>query len=207
MTFDLLANALSSFNSVRLIRFAIALVLLASLPFANWPSLLERQTNMDVVAKKLETIASPTDLIVVAPWQFGIPFNWYYHGTTPWVTVPQLSDHRMHRYDLVKSKMTSDHPIADLRQELRETLRSGSRVWFVGGIRIPRNNAPPLSLSSAPDAVYGWDNVAYVESWVEQLGVFTRAHALAAQPVALSAGGPVNELEDVPLTVAMGWHE
>jgi hypothetical protein len=75
----------------------------------------------------------------------------------------------------------------------------------VGEIRIPRGSAAPLSLSPAPDSRFGWDNLAYVESWIEQLGVFIQSHATAVESVSLETSGPVNQLEDVPLLVARGW--
>jgi hypothetical protein len=206
-TLELLAARLSNIEPVRLGRVTFAILALIGLPFAVWPRITERPTNIDIVAHKLEESAAPTDLIVVSPWPFGIPFNWYYHGATPWVTVPQINEHRIHRYDLLKAKMTSSDPIADLRDVISRALRSGNRVWFVGGISVPRGSAAPLSLSPAPDSKFGWNNLAYVESWIEQLGVFVRAHAAAAQSVPVSAGGPVNNFENVPLVVAQGWHD
>ena len=52
--FDLLTIALSRFNGVRIGRIAIAGAALFVLPMVNWPKVIERQTNIDIVARKLE---------------------------------------------------------------------------------------------------------------------------------------------------------
>jgi hypothetical protein len=179
---------------------------LIGLPLADWPKIIERQTSIDIVAHKLEESAAPADLIVVSPWQFGIPFSWYYHGATPWVTLPVISDHQIHRYDLFKAKMVSPRPIDDVANLIGATLRSGRHVWLVGGIKLPPDGEAALSLPPAPNSKFGWDNVAYMESWKQQMGVFVHAHALRGNWVSLAAG-TVNNLESVPLAVVQGWRD
>src|SRR4029077_10013018 len=98
---DVFAASLSHIRAVGTIRVLFALGLLVLLPFAGWQKITERQTNMDVVAKTLTEKTAPSDLILLSPWQYGIPFNWYYGGETPWLTLPQVTEHRLHRYDLV----------------------------------------------------------------------------------------------------------
>jgi hypothetical protein len=77
----------------------------------------------------------------------------------------------------------------------------------VGEVRIPQDGAAPLSLSPAPDSKFGWDNLAYVESWIQQLGVFFQRHAAVGEWVPVSAGGAVNNWENVPLVVVQGWRD
>jgi len=102
----------------------------------------------------------PSDLIVVVPWQFGIPFQRYYRGAAHWVTIPSIADHQVHRYDLMKSKMISAHPIDDLAEAIRVTLVSGNRVWFVGGLNLPTPEKGPMVLPPAPASRFKWDNRA-----------------------------------------------
>ena len=143
---------------------------------------------------------------VVAPWQYGISFNRYYKGTARWITLPKIADLRVHRYDLFREKMTSPHPIDDALEEIHQTLGAGNRVWFVGGLRRLAENQPTHLLSPAPDPTVGWDNVAYSQSWLEQLGAFVRAHGEQGQAgITLPSRGAVNELENVPLIVVEGW--
>jgi hypothetical protein len=206
-TFDLLLIALSKFQWLRLGRLAVAIVALIGLPIADWPKVTERQTNIDVVAHKLEQSAGPPDLIVVTPWQLGIPFSWYYHGGTPWVTLPSIPDHHIHRYDLFKEKMTSSIPIDDVLERIRDTLQSGHRVWVVGGMQLLRPGQTPLRLAPAPHPKFGWANVAYMSSWAQQMSAAIQHEALHGAPVLLPMPGSINPLESVPLVVVQGWKE
>lgn len=193
--------------SARAGRLIVAIALGCFLPFAEWTTITTRQTNSDLVARAVEVAAVPTDLIVVTPWQLGIPFNWYYHGRTSWITVPNIADHRIHRYDLFKDKMTSSNPLEDILGKIRVTLQSGGRVWLVGGIETPTSDRPLLMLAPAPDPRFQWDNVAYMESWRRQLGAFLKENALRGSVVKLPDIGTISNLEHVPLVVVQGWRE
>jgi hypothetical protein len=202
---DFLAATLSSWRWVRIGRLLFAAIALTVLPLNIWPKIIERQTNIDIVAQKVTELAGPTDLIVLAPWQYGISFNHYYHGITPWMTLPTISDLHVHRYDLFREKMLSARPIDDVVDKISDTLANGHRVWFVGGIKLPQEGHPTPFLPSAADKLTGWDNVAYSEAWRAQLGAFVRLHASRSETAALALPGPVNDFENVPLVVVDGW--
>ena len=144
-------------------------------------------------------------MIVLTPWQYAISFNRYYHGATPSMTLPAIVDLRVHRYDLFREKMLSDHPIDDVLENIRQTLASGNRVWIVGGIKLPPEGRAPRTLQPAPNANVGWDNVAYSDAWLEQLGAFVREHSEHGQSVTLSISQRINPFEDVALMVVDGW--
>jgi hypothetical protein len=205
ITLDCLASKLSSATSIRIARLAFAVIALVILPINAWPKLLERQTNIDIVANKVATEAKPSDLIVLAPWQYAISFNRYYSASTPAVTLPAIVDLRVHRYDLFRDKMLSEHPIDDVLEKIQQTLATGNRVWIVGGIKLPPDGRPPRSLPPAPNANAGWDNVAYSDAWLEQLGVFVREHSQRGEHIPLPSTTPINPFEDVPLLVVDGW--
>ena len=95
----------------------VATAALVAAPFADWSAITERQTNVDLAAQTATERASANDLVLVAPWPFGIPFNRYYHGAARWMTIPNIEEHRVHRYDLVKAKMIAEHPIDDLAED------------------------------------------------------------------------------------------
>jgi hypothetical protein len=204
VSLDGLAASLS-LKWIRLFRLLLALAALAILPFYVWPKIIERQSNIDAVARKVMEVAKPVDLIVVAPWQYGISFNRYYRGAAPWITLPKIADLRVHRYDLFREKMVSPHPIDDVLGDVQRALTAGNRVWFVGGLTQLQENDMPRFLSPAPDPTSGWDNRAYNRSWLEQLSAFVRAHGERGQTVPLPSASPVNELENVPLMVVDGW--
>src|SRR5205814_2394193 len=141
---DLIASVLCTANWLRVARLTVATGALVLAPFADWLAITERQTNVDVAARTVAAQAAPSDLIVVVPWQFGIPFNRYYRGSAPWMTIPNISDHRVHRYNLIKAKMISTHPIDHLIEAIRTTLDSRNRVWFDGGLNLQRPEEGPM---------------------------------------------------------------
>jgi len=204
VTVDCLAATLISATWFRIGRLIFTLIALIALPINAWPKIVERQTNIDIVAKKVTELAKPADLIVVAPWLYGISFNRYYRGQTPWITLPSIRDLRIHRYDLFREKILSPNPIDDVLEKVHQTLAAGNRVWFVGGIKLPPKGRPPLSPPHSPNGSVGWDNVDFSESWLEQLGVFVRTHSEHGQTISLPSEA-VNNFEDVPLVVVDGW--
>jgi hypothetical protein len=204
---DLLIVMLWKASWVRLTRVALAIIVAVALAWTNWPRLFERQTNIDVVARELNRNAAPNDLIVVNPWQLGIPFGTKYHGQAAWLTVPNIEDHRFHRYDLIKTKMMSPNPIADVMDVAAGALRSGHRVWLVGGANFAATGQTAAPLPPAPQSKFGWDNIAYGWSWNQELGRFIEQHTMHGTRVELADVGPVNPVEKVPLVVAEGWKD
>ena len=205
---DLMASSLCTSTWLRLIKLGFASAALIAAPFADWSAITERQTNVDIAARVVAARAAPSDLVIVTPWQSGIPFQRYYSGSAPWMTIPSVADHRVHRYDLMKAKMISQDPIADLGNAVRITLVSGNRVWFVGGLNLPSPEEGPLVLPPAPASRFKWDNRAYTASWWQQLSVFAISHAKKVDEVSLSLPESIriNELERTSLTVVQGWH-
>ena len=202
---DSLSAVLSNQKWIRIGRLAFAVIALVVLPINAWPKILERQTNIDIVAQKISQDAKSNDLIVLAPWHYGISFNRYYHGVTPSITFPSIVDLRVHRYDLFREKMLSEYPIDDVLEKIHQTLANGNRVWIVGGIKLPPIGREPRTLPPAPNANVGWDNVAYSDAWMEQLGAFVRTHSERGQNIPVQSGQPINPFEDVPLIVISGW--
>jgi hypothetical protein len=191
-----------------LFRLGFGSAALIAAPFADWPAVTERLTNVDVAAQTVTARVAPSDLILVVPWQFGIPFQRYYSGPATWVTIPNISDHQVHRYDLVKAKMISARPIDDLTEAVRMTLASGNRVWIVGGLNLPRPEEGAMILPPAPASRFKWDNRAYTASWWQQLSVFAVVHANKVDSVPLPQPGSsqISELEQTSLTMVEGWH-
>jgi hypothetical protein len=169
--------------------------------------LTTRQTNVDLVARQVAAAAGPQDLVVVNSWYYGVSFNRYYTGTARWLTLPDIPDHRVHRYDLLKVRMASRHPIDDVLAAVAATLRSGHRVWLVGGARWPKPGEAVVQLPPAPFTPEGWHDWPYTTAWSRQLGSFVQSHAAHAVSVAVPAGDPVNDLEDLPLVAVDGWRD
>jgi hypothetical protein len=203
---DLLAASLATSPRFRIVRLSLAIIGASILALFNWQSLTLRQTNIDLLAGRLQKEASPNDLIVVNPFFLGVSFNWYYHGRTPWLTVPNISDHRIHRFDLVKARMVTPDPIGDVTSAVRQTLVSGGRVWLVGGALLMEADRKPISLLSPPDPEYGWSYEAYYISWSQQIWEFLREHSRDGSVVEWPPEN-VQTSESVPMWKAEGWRD
>jgi hypothetical protein len=201
---DLLVATLSRFTIVRFARIALVLSLTVVQPFAEWSMIISRETNIDILAQRLEKEAGPNDVIVVNTWSRALSFSRYYHGSARWLTVPQISERRIHRYDLLQAKMTEFFPLNDLEQAMAAALKTGNRVWLVGEFRDAVSARRPLTLAPAPDPKFGWRSGVYSYAWAQQLFVFVRRHVekmdVVVQPQPL-----VNPNENSALIVAEGW--
>lgn len=161
-----------------------------------------RQTNMDLVAARVEQMAGAGDLVVVYPWYFGISFQRYYKGAAPWTSIPEISDLRFHRYDLVKTRMMEKAPLASVLERIGQTLRSGNRVWIVGA--FPPRKAGETQLpdpAPAPGSIYGWNEQAYNYVWGRQTLEFIARNATKLEVVPIESKDPINNFENVPLLV------
>lgn len=191
---------------VRYARLGFVVALSSLLTWSAWPKLLERQTNIDLIAHDLEQQVDPADLIVVNPWDHGVTFHRYFHGAAKWVTVPMMNDHSGHRYDLLKAKMSSADPLDDLFETIAQTLQSGARVWLVGGAQFLKPGEIPHWLPPAPNSEFGWSNDAYRNSWSQQLGAFLQQHVPRANLLP-AYNLPVNEVENEPVWKMDGWRD
>jgi hypothetical protein len=203
---DLMSGIVSRMRWIRIARLIFVIVTLLVAPFAVWNAITERQTNIDIVASTIQNESSSRDLVVINPWHFAVSFQRYYHGKAPFVTVPEIADLKIHRYDLLKTKMREPDPLADVRAAIRQALESGGRIWMVGGAR-PLEEGLPLFLPPAPHPEFGWNAMLYSNVWSMQLGAYVRAHVLEGEARLLPAKKGVNEYENLILLVARGWLE
>ncbi len=202
---ELIIGLLSHFAWVRMARLILVIVLAAVLPVFSWPKIIERETNLDLLARNLQAYARDGDLIIVNRWFLAPGFSWYYHGQARWMTLPELSEKRIHRYDLLIAKMQTPDALGDIRSAISETLQSGNRVWLVGGAQVSQEGQPFI-LGPAPDPQFGWDSGMYDYSWATQLGAFLKQHVIDGE-VVLSPMSGINQNENVPLLIGRGWRD
>lgn len=200
-----LAKRLRGGEGVRLAAVVVAAVLVASEVVA---AVSVRMTNIDIGARKIEEAARPDDLVAVYPWTCGVTFDRYYHGRAPWITVPELAQHKHHLLVQVAEKMKlGDAGFAPELERVEQVLRNGGRVWIIGGLMAPPPGQPAPHLPPAPTGPSGWQSAPYINGWLIQLGALLHAHAEAIREIALPRVGPVNIFENAPpLLVAEGWH-
>lgn len=198
---DLIGGLLSRVQWFRIARVLFVVAALSFLPLQLWNVAHQRLTDIDIIANKLEQEAAPNDLIVINPWHFAPSFYRYYHGSTPWVTVPTMSEHRVHRYDLMKSKMIEADPLSDVRSAIQQVLQANHRVWVVGGARPLDPDMPRLG--PAPNPYFGW--AGYMSYWSMEIGSFLNDHT--SGEVVIEPMANVNDGENVPLIVAQSWRD
>ncbi len=165
-------------------------------------------TNVDRLAARVAAAASPQDLVVVTPWFCGLTFARYFHGPTPWETLPPLADHSIHRYDLVLDAMKDTNSIAPVLEKISATLRAGHRVWVVGLLEMPATNgvAPPV-LPPPPLKDYGWSDTPYLGSWAARTTFFLMQHGARFGSLPDDDGGAVILQENLHLFLAEGWRD
>jgi hypothetical protein len=151
--------------------------------------------------------ATPRDYIIVVPWHWGITFNYYFKGATPCDTLPPITDHSAHRFDLVQKQLKNTNAIAPIFRQITQTLQSGHRVWILantGWMGVPGpGRHPPASLSAAPLPDTGWADWPYTRVWTSQIACFLSDHSDFAQMQVVSAGRYITE--DMQLFGATGW--
>lgn len=191
----------------RPLRLLLAVLLAAVLLPDALDKLRLRLTNADLAAARLNAAARPGDLVVVMPWYMGISFSRYYTGAAGWLTVPDLPDHRVHRYDMLKARLAEPHPIDGVLAAVHRALAGGHRVWLAGELRFPPPGSPAPILPPAPATPFGWHDFPYNRAWGLQACAFVRDHARAIQVVPLAVADPVNRLETLSALVAEGWRD
>jgi hypothetical protein len=178
----------------------IALVLMVAAPTFTYVlyKCRIRQTNIDIAAYMLEKSAPKDDLVVIYPWYLSIGFQRYYGGQAPFITIPPINDHRIHRFDLIKAKMVSPHPLQPLFDEILKTLQAGHKVWIIKETAdlsmVP--DSPAFFLEPAPNSPFGWSENTYEASWRSQILNFIHALPVQISYFQLLTDDPVIQYEN-----------
>ncbi|MEY2484896.1 MAG: hypothetical protein QOH39_544 [Verrucomicrobiota bacterium] len=199
-------NVLSlSLRGTRLLA-VFMLVCLAALP--AWAITTIHHTNVDVLAAQVRLGATKEDVVVVSNWEYGVSFCRYYHGPAEVITLPPISDHRFHRYDLALRQMMIAEPLKPVFARIAQVLRSGHRIFLIGSFPSPRLDVlPPASPAGYLDAGGGWHGAPYDVIWVFQTGHFLHSHALRYSEIKVPLPGKpyVQDFENLHLNIAEGW--
>lgn len=166
-----------------------------------------RSSGIETMAAVVGAHADPGDLVVVNPWFMGIPFDRYYRGRAPWMTLPDIPDHRIHRYDLLKEKILTRDPVAPDLARISDTLKRGRRVWVVGRLGEPAKGGKPESLPPPADPRVLSSDIPYRNTWTWQLTYLLSNQAKVVRRLAHPQDEFVNGLEDPELFIAEGWRE
>ncbi len=197
-------------TTLRVMRIGMASALLLLWFPVAWTQVGQRQTNVDLIAHTIQSSSNSADSIIINPWESAITFQRYYKGNCVWSTLPPVGIPKVHRFDLVKEMMTQSVPadaVKPLLSQAETTLKSGGKLWLIGGVEFLQNGATPAILPPAPNSPYGWMNVAYYSMWSQQLGNLIQKHALRATQVEVPCASPVSAFENLQLIVIEGWRE
>jgi hypothetical protein len=160
-----------------------ALALLIGIPAAaNAPAELKRRaTNMPDLITAIEREGGPHDLVIITEWYVGLTFNHLYKGNKPWMTIPDMGRHSVHRMDILKARMMDGQGVSRELEQITRTLQSGNRVFVIGNFarlspQMLRSQLPP-----APHPQYGWSSGNYTAYWAAQAGAALSSYASNAQ--------------------------
>lgn len=165
-------------------------------------------SDVDMEARRLTASVSPEDYVVVCPWYCGITFGYYYKGSAPWDTLPPISDHSVHRFDLVQLQLQNTNAIAPALRQISQTLQSGHRVWILaeaGKMSIPAaGTPPPPDLPPPPLPKTGWADAPYIKVWSSQVACFLAGHSIKFEQLK-SQSAEHFLAENMNLFLASGW--
>jgi hypothetical protein len=201
----LIASAITN-TRLRVVRLVLACIFCLAMAKPTFALVSERRTNVDVVAASVATAAEKGDLIIVAPWYYGVSFNRYYTGQVPWTTIPAFPFIRYQRYDLLHQYMMNPQDITKtVEQQVIDTLKDGKRVWWVGDLHPlrPGEGLPPLW--PAPSGPPGWSDGYYLMAWMMRPFQQLQLHAKNAQLLNLDTGRPVSRYERLPVAEFSGY--
>ena len=165
-------------------------------------------SDIDLVVERLKPRVAPGDYVVVTPWFTGITFDHYYQKQSDWDTLPPITDHTMHRYDLVLEQMERTNALNPVLAKIEATLQRGNRVWVVGSLPDWHTNDPvPKPLPPPPLPGSGWSDTAYNGSWAAQTGDFLNRHSAELKVYSAFGDGAPNMQENAALYTAQGWRD
>ncbi|MFN8008919.1 MAG: hypothetical protein U0V70_18215 [Terriglobia bacterium] len=158
-----------------------------------------RFTNVNLIAEKLEAVGKSEDLIVVCPWYMGITFMRYYHGQTPWITLPLIEDHLVDRRDLIKKRMTERDAIRPILEKIAATIQSGHHVWFVGTQSYLSPGPFPRELPPPPDKPVSWLEWPHIQHWMYETACLFQTIPVNITKVDIPVSELVSRYEDLDL--------
>jgi hypothetical protein len=206
---DAVLGALMQDRSARIFRLIGASLLAVATLFPAARAARVRHTNVDLISDRLNTVAEPGDIVLVAPWYNGVSFSRYYRGSARWETVPGIGFHRFHRYDLIKLEMMRPDQFEAVRtlvDNASNALRAGHRVFVVASIESLPSGQPPRVLAPAPSPGRPWPSAQqYSVQWASMVGYHLQQHATTVVRLSVGSRGEVSGYENLALVVAKGW--
>jgi hypothetical protein len=186
---------------------AVVLVAAATMSPIAFQATNVRLTNIDLVTETIAQRAQPSDLVIVDNYFYAISFNRYYHGKAPWVTLPDVKDVSLHRWDLLTNSMRQSRPIQPILDRIDQTLRAGHDVYVLGFAPLNHGTSEPIDLPPAPAGASGWSLWPYVRRWTVQVSYAIQTRGEHGKIISIHTDQPVSSVENVHAVVVSGWRE
>jgi hypothetical protein len=177
---------------------ALTVMLLTALPAWTWLRL--RHSNADRVGEILANNAGPSDLVIISPWFLHPSFQIYYRGRSPWVTVPDLPQQPLTRYDLVRDAMTDPEREERLNHRMQQSLAGGGTLWLVSQGYPDRLTERLLLKPPVLSAQVGGEDYQRFRSYWERAIIQRLYDCCTPAEWPLPPSGPVWEEERLTLT-------
>lgn len=190
---------------LRVGRLALTCFICSQLFLASKEMVEYRQTNIDLIAEKLNVEAQKNDLILVGDWVEGVSFSRYYRGTAPWQTIPPLADHSIHRFDLAHRGLGHYSQLAGYLARMESTLRGGGRIWIVGDIGLDQTKARQFEAFKPNAPLHNY--AVHTENWKLRVAQLLYDHGGKTNHFWLPEEQPVSSYENPPLFVINGWRD
>jgi hypothetical protein len=207
---DTILGTLSKIHSIKIARNITACLLFVMALSVVPGEIFIRLTNVDLFSNILNKEAKAQDLVLVYPWYEGITFKRYYHGGAPWQTIPEISDHKLHRYDLIKKHMINPNQADVLRStytDINRTLKANKKVFLLGEPIFPQQGHIVPVLPPAPSSPAGWQDTPYCMTWCMQVSDYLIKHAKSVSKINEHVIPAVSKYESASLFVFEGWKD
>jgi hypothetical protein len=201
---DGLLGVIRSWGRISLAALALALTVYAA-P-SVWANVGTRRTNVDLIARQLEGLATAGDVIVAAPWEQGVTLRQYYHGPAEVISIPPVPTLHFQQYTLILPFLRDAHAMEPLVEKLIGVLKDGHRIWIVGDHEIPAEK-PKGRLPTEPDPISGWDIPGHQRAWTGDVFYRVGQHAKSVTLFPDPTQQPVSHYEQSRLTEIQGYLE
>lgn len=205
MCLDLLFQFPGRFALMSIVRAVTAIVFVGSIAYPTCEAVQMRQTNVDRIAAKLQSVSQAGDVIVFNTWNFGIPFQRYYHGDARQIAVPPMNDLRTHRMDLVKRQILNPQATRALVDSVDQSLREGHTVWLIGSYSPLPPGRQPAPFPEIPPGFKHFHNWEQYRAWSERLGAALQSRATTLAQIPIRSEVPVSHYENLDLFAFHGY--
>lgn len=188
------------------LRSGVTLVILALTLSLSLRATQIRATNIDRSADLIARQAVEGDLVVIWPGSDATTFQRYLRRPLHWIAVPMMPHFPIEPGDDLLVPFRDPNSLEPVREQIRETLRGGHRVWLESSWPLVLPDGPvrrviPWSKSSQGSLGY------FLRGWGFILADDLRRHAEHPQLAEAIDDQPVSGYEKSAVSIFAGWKD